>query len=186
MKIFKHLIFGLTLSLFFISCENESESDTGFLMKFSNGIIVNQDDVVFYDSSECIFLIKDTLSFKYSMGDPPEVEYVDFSISIDNNLIYQGVVYPEGVCMVSPNPTYIASYTYDDFNSNILHVKYQEYFRDSLYSDIRNDNRIISFFDRNNKLRKGITITLDGICLSSYNDSSIICTITIKNHDNLN
>lgn len=179
------MILGLTLYLTLISCE-KSESVTGFFIKFSNDIVINQDDIVFYDSSECIFLLKDTISFSYSTGNPPDVEFVDFSISIDNNVIYSGIVYPEGVSMVSPNPTYIASYTYDDFNSNILHVKFVNYFRESLYDDTRNDNRIISFFENNNNLRKGIAISLDSISIASDNDSTITTTISIENRDNLN
>lgn len=183
--IYKDIILVLTLCLPLISCE-KSDSITGFYIKFSNDIVINKDNIVFYDSSECVFLLKDTISFSYPTGNPPDVKFVDFSIYIDNNVIYSGIVYPEGVCMVSPNPTYIASYTYDDFKSNILHIKFVNYFRETLYEDTRNDNRIISFFESNSKLRKGITISLDSISITSDNDSTIKTTISIENHDNLN
>jgi hypothetical protein len=184
-KILRYFIVACALSPCLISCRTDSESSTGFQIRFSNNIIINQNDIIFYDSSECLFLLRDTIKFKYSVGNPSNLEFVKFSITIDNNLIYQGIVFPEGVSLGSPNRTYIASYTDNDFKSNLLHVIYQNFWRDSLSSDPRNDDRLISFFEERNKLRKGITIALKSIRLSTIKTSSIINTITMTNNDNI-
>ena len=185
---YKLLIIGLVLSLALFSCEKEPEGYNELLITLSNGIVLNQDDIVFYDSADCIFLLKDSISFEYRSGtDPPGIEYVDFSISLDKDTIYRGVVFMGESSLGPSNPTYIACYEPRGyFNSNILDVKYKNNFHGLAYTDARNDDRLISFLKKNDILRNGITVTLESVRLSTENDSSLITTITITNHDIVN
>lgn len=181
------LIFGVALSIVVFSCESEPEDYKELLISFSNGITLDQDDLVFYDSTECIFLLKDTINFKYRSGtDPPGIEYVNFSISLDRDTIYRGIIYRAESNMQPPDPIYIACYEqWDSFNRNILDVKYWTIPAHGEF-DPRNDDRLISYYKKMGILRNGITVTLDSVKISPENDSNLITTITIINHDNIN
>jgi hypothetical protein len=179
---YKYLIFGFALSLVLLSCEKESYNE--LLISFSNGIVLDRDDIVFYDSADCVFLLKDTISFDYITG-PLGMQRVNFSVSLDKDTIYTGFVYPGDGNMSSPG-TYLACYEpYHVFNSNILDVEYSIIPTPGDF-DPRNDERIVSFCKKNGLLRHGITVTLDSVRLSAENDSCLITTITIMNHDNIN
>lgn len=187
-KTYKHLIFGLVLSLVLLSCEKEQEGYNELLISLSNGITLNQDDIVFYDSAECIFLLKDSLSFTYKSGtDPPGMQYVSFSILLDSDTIYKGIVYPGENSLPSPDPTYIASYNprVGIFNSNVFDIIVRNHYYPS-FIDSRNDGRLISFFESHNLLRHGITVTLDSVRISPDNDSTLVTSISITNHDDVN
>ncbi len=186
-EIYKLLIIGLVLCLALFSCEKEPESYNELLITLSNGIKLNQDDIVFYDSADCIFLLKDTISFKYYSNTNTGPEYVNYSISLDRDTIYKGIVFMAESNLLPSSPTYIASYEDNgSFNRNIIDVKYRNPMPNPGDFDPRNDHRIISFLKKNGILRNGITVTLDSVRLSPENDSSLITTITIVNHDNIN
>ena len=71
------------------------------------------------------------------------------------------------------------------FNSNVFDIivrnQYDPYFIDS-----RNDDRLISFLESHDLLRHGITVTLDSVRISPDNDSMLVTSISITNHDDVN
>ena len=177
-------VFGIILSLWLISCESNDDNDSAFLIKFSDGSVIQEDDIVFYDSSTCNLFLYDSLEFDYKFGDIPDVSYLEFSAFIGDNEIYKGIVYPALVASISPEATFIACYSHPNFKSDIVPIRYVDIHANS--EDKRNSTQIINSLEKSNLLHHGITCRIDSINTSPYNDSAVICVFTLKNLDNEN
>jgi len=169
------LILGLIFSLYMISCESESETnqtDSSFKLEFSNGILITENDLQFYDSSTHLLFLKEDLDFNQSIS--------GFIVMVDNDTIYQGTIHP---CLLSTPPP--STFFITDcflFGYNIIEIGcYAE------SNDLRNDQRIINALKNSNLLLNGISCHIDSIKVNSFeNYSEVTCTITIKNNDNIN
>ena len=180
-------IFGLLISLILISCESEKDTihnDSGFSIKFSNGFVIQEKNIIFYDSSTCNFFLYDALKLNYRFGDIPNENFLEFAAYIGNDIIYQGIVYPALVASPSPEPIFIACYSHPNFESDIVPVRYIGIYPNSV--DKRNSPQIINSLEDSNLLNHGITCRIDSINISPHNDSSVICVFTLKNLDNIN
>lgn len=173
------LIFGLILSFILISCERENR--TGFSIEFSDGTVIHEEDISFYDSSTCILFLKDKLTLPNEAGEPPNVEYPEFSVLINDDIIYEGIIYPALVAAVSPSPYFIHSSTAP---TDVIPISFAGFHTNT--KDVRNDQRIIDFLDNSNLLHHGISCTIDSVYIHSYIDSSVTSTFTLWNNDNVN
>ena len=173
---FKIYLIALITCFILISCE--SENDSGFSIKFSDGTIISEKDIAFYDSSTCFLFLNKELDLVVGTGEPPST-CTEFIVFVNNDIIYQGVIYPDfHYNAVPPRSIYISSKTYPTFKSNILTIKG--------FRDIINDHRIIMILEESNLLHHGITCTIDSVSVSSDNDTTVLCTITYKNYDQVN
>jgi len=169
------LILELIISLFLISCDPESNanrSDSEFKVEFSDSTLITEDNLLFYDSSTYLLFLKRDFDFNQSMS--------GFNVLVDNDTIYQGIIYPCVLSAPPPSPYYILDcfiYGYD-----IIEIGcYGE------SNDLRNDQRIISALKNSNLLLNGITCRIDSIKVNSFSDySEVTCTIIIKNNDTIN
>ncbi len=186
-KIIHILNLGLIVGLILTSCEPEDkpEFSVGFSVEFSNGTVINEKDISFYDSSTCILFLKDSLYLNFGFEGDAYIDFTEFSIFVDNDIIYKGIIYPDIFCAASPVPIYISSMTYPTFESDIIRINYFSYYKDSI-PDPRNDERIITALEKNGLLHHGISCEINNLALSSDNNLAVICTVTIKNHDNVN
>ena len=173
------LIFCPILFFILISCERENRDS--FLIEFSDGTVIHEEDISFYDSSTCIIFLKDKLTLPNETGEPPNVEYPTFSVFINDDLIFDGIIYPALVAAVSPSPFFIPSPTAP---TNIIPIEYAGFHTNT--KDVRNDKRIIDYFDNSNLLHHGISCSIDSVYVHSYIDSSVTCTFTIRNNDDVN
>ena len=85
-------IFRLLISFILISCESEKDTihnDSGFSIKFSNGFVIQEKNIIFYDSSTCNFFLYDTLKLNYRFGDIPNENFLEFAAYIGNDIIYK-------------------------------------------------------------------------------------------------
>lgn len=168
-------ILELIISLFLISCDPESNtnrSDSEFKVEFSDSTLITEDNLLFYDSSTYLLFLKRDFDFNQSMS--------GFNVLVDNDTIYQGIIYSCVLSAPPPSPYYILDcfiYGYD-----IIEIGcYGE------SNDLRNDQRIISALKNSNLLLNGITCRIDSIKAISFSDySEVTCTITIKNNDTIN
>jgi hypothetical protein len=151
----------LIICLILSSCESENNNiidDPEFSIKFSDGTITNEKDIVFYDSSTCNLFLEDKLQFDYVLGEIPNVDFIEFTVYVDKDAIYQGIVYPAFVAAPSPKPFFIASYSYPNFNSDIISLRYIDFYTNSV--DKRNNPQIINSLEKTNLLNHGITYFL--------------------------
>ena len=168
-------ILELILSLFLISCDPESNinrSDSEFKVEFSDSTLITEDNLLFYDSSTYLLFLKRDFDFNQSMS--------GFNVLVDNDTIYQGIIYPCALSAPPPSPYYILDCFL--YGNDIIEIGcYGE------SNDLRNDQRIISALKNSNLLLNGITCRIDSIKVNSFSDySEVTCTITIKNNDNIN
>lgn len=169
------LVIGLFISSFLICCEtedNESINDPDFAIVFSGGTTISEKDLLFYDSSTHILFLKEELKIGQSES--------GFTVLVDNDIIYQGIIYPAVLSMPPPHPIYISDYS--PYGNDIIHI---DCLADSF--DFRNDQRIITALEKSKLLHHGISCHINHIKVMTYNDySEVICTITIQNHDSIN
>src|SRR4030042_6545828 len=175
MKIFSIVsILELILSLFLISCDPESNinrSDSEFKVEFSDSTLITEDNLLFYDSSTYLLFLKGDFDFNQTMS--------GFNVLVDNDTIYQGIIYPCALSAPPPSPYYILDCFL--YGNDIIEIGcYGE------SNDLRNDQRIISALKNSNLLLNGITCRIDSIKVNSFSDySEVTCTITIKNNDTI-
>lgn len=168
--------------LIVISCEKTSES--GFSIEFSDGSVINEMDITFYDSSTCILFLENNLNLTYAHGEPPNRTLTEFAVLVDDDIIYEGIMYWDRFSILPRAPIYILSSTYPDINTNIILIKFQPLYPDP--ADVRNHPRIIKSLHYSKLLNHGITCSIDSADYSTKNDSTIICHITITNLDKVN
>jgi hypothetical protein len=176
-NIWTYTIILLFIGSFLICCEKEGSeinNDPDFSIIFSDGITIFEKDILFYDSSTHILFLKEELNLKEKeLG-------AGFTVIVDNDTIYQGIIYPSVLSAPPPQPLFIEDYSL--YGNDIIHIGCQI---DSF--DFRNDQRIINALDKSNLLHNGLKCSIDSISIYSFDDySKVICTITIKNNDNIN
>lgn len=177
--------FLFVINLILVGCNSDIDMDnSGLRIVFSNGTIINSSDLNYYDSSTCMLFLKEKLVLPYRLGEYPNIEFVDFSMYINNELIYEGMVYPDLVAAPCPCTYYIASVGLDTLQCEIIPIRHNAFSANTV--DIRNDQRIINWLKNNNVLLNGISISVDTVYISPDNDKTVFCTITIRNHDDIN
>jgi len=162
-----------------LSCEKKVS--TGLIIKFSDGSTITEENIAFYDSSTCILFLRDSFHLEYVLGENPDVTFTRFSVLVNNEVIYQGVVYPDLVAAPAPEPFYIASISYPELHSKILQIRHQPFFAET--ADVRNDYRIINRLKETGLLYNGLSCRIDTVYLSRDDPSVAICNFTVKNLD---
>ena len=120
----------------------------------------------------------------YASGEPPNVLFTEFTILVDDEMIYDGIIYPDLVAAPSPVPFFIASTTYPNIESSIIQIKHLGFFTET--EDVRNDQRIIHSLNKSSLINHGLTSIIDSVHYSQLDDSTLVCSVTITNHDHIN
>jgi hypothetical protein len=168
------LILFLIIIFFQISCAKDDltmNKGDKFYLKFSDGTTISENDIEFYDTSSHLLFLKHELLLNKSK--------LSFNAIVDKDTIYHGVIFP---AIFSSRPSQ-AIFILDQsmYGNNIIHI---DCYIDSF--DFRNDQRIINALRKSKLLRYGLTCTIDNIEVTSNADySSVNCTITVKNNDNI-
>lgn len=176
----------IIICVILISCKPENNplpEDPEFSIKFSDGTMINEKDIVFYDSSTCNLFLNKKLHFDYVFVNNEKIDFLEFSAVVDKDTIYQGIVFPAFVAGRSPKPYYIAAYTNLNFDSDFLSLRHIDLNSNSV--DERNSPKVINSFKKSNLLNQGITCNIDSIYASNTNDSTVVCVFTLKNNDNV-
>lgn len=168
---------GLILCLILISCESEN-IDPEFSVEFQDGTIIDEKDIAFYDSSTAILFLNGKLYLDYGSEGYPLTDHFKFSAFVQNDTIFQGIIFPRYHYNNAVYTPYINSKTFPAFESDVLPF--------GVPSHIMKDPRIIESLGKSNLLRKGITCTINSMKISANNDSSATLTFTVKNHDPIN
>jgi hypothetical protein len=167
------LIFGLTFCLYLISCETNNDiNDANFKLEFSDGLVLSENDILFYDSSTHLLFLKKNVVFNQSVS--------DFNVLVNNDTIYQGKIHSCVLSTPPPSEFFITDcYLY---GSDIIEIGcYSE------TNDLRNDQRIINALENSGLLHHGLSCNIKSISVNSYADhAEVRCTIRLKNNDYLN
>lgn len=178
-----YTLFYPAILILLLSYACEKHESTGLVIKFSDGTSITEENIDFYDSSTCILFLRDILHMEYVLGEIPDVTFTSFSVIVDDEVIYKGVVYPDLVAAPAPEPFYIAGASYPEFNSKILQIRHQPFFTET--ADARNDYRIINRLKKTGLLYNGISCRIDTVYLSQDDPSVAICNFTVMNLDEI-
>ncbi len=157
-----------------ISCEPLTDTNlkkSGFRIAFSEGTILGGNEIMFYDSSAHLLFLKENLEFKQGA--------TGFDVLVNNDTIYQGTIFP---CYLSSRP--LSQFVITDcffYGKNVIEIGCSQE-----TNDLRNDPRIINSLKESDLLHRGLSCSIDSIKVNSFdNYSAVVCSITIKNNDNI-
>ena len=178
--------FGFFISLgLLLSCESENNKidKSGFFIEISDGTIITEDDILYYDSSSCILFLKDNMYLSYRESESGNLLQNLFTVFVNSDTIYQGVIYPYDymISAGSPLPFFIYRDEYD-LDRSVMEIRYTGY-----SSDLRNDPRIINALKNSGLLCSGISFKIDSVeVFDLFPYDSVYCVITIHNLDPIN
>jgi hypothetical protein len=155
------------------SCDTDPTvnlDDSELTIEFSNGTLLTESDIEFYDSSTYTYFLKSHLN--------TETPISDFKVKLNNDSILGGVLHSCALSSMPPTPYFIS----DCFFSGRDIITIGHYGNGE---NVRNDSRIINSLKENNLFRQGLSCQIDSISvIESENQTDVVCSITISNHDN--
>lgn len=176
----KQIISILLISIctyYFHSCSSDDETE--IRLEISDKYILTEMDFEFYDSSTCILFLKENIGL--TQGFIGDDYWRDFSIYVDYDFIFEGIFYPPLAARPSHSPIYIAQYSNDTIDTELLHFMFIQYPQNSI--DERNNSRLINSYEKNNLLKNGISCTVENIELSSIDSTILNIELLIINND---
>ena len=152
-----------------VSCDNYILNPGRFYIKFSDGSLITESDIEFYDTSSHLLFLK----YQAHIGGDAK----SFDVMVGNEKIYHGVVFPSYMSSMPMESVFISDMDLND--NNIIH--FASY---TGLDDYRNDPRIIDDLRMNNKIHYGLSCKINSVEVTDLGDhSGVNCTITIKNND---
>ena len=152
--------------------------DSAFHINFSDGSSIQMNDIVLYDTSSCILLLKDRLHVSY--GPSPDASvYIKFNAMVNDKIIFSGSVW-DYYSSNHPAPTsfFISSRPPGTIDSEIIPFTVDDYYG--------LNPEIIGVFADQKKLCAGVSCVLDSINISLSDAHYAIITITFSNLDSFN
>ncbi|MEN8202832.1 MAG: hypothetical protein ABFS28_09575 [Bacteroidota bacterium] len=172
---------------FLVSCETEQSG--AFRIEISDGTSITEDDILYYDSSTCMLFLKDDLFLSYREPESGHRFSNSFTVFVDRDTIYQGVIYPEElITCAGPQMPFVIYRDEGIRDKSILEIRHTGWAANTGWTaDMRNDPRIVSALSDNRLLYSGIGLTVDHVeVLGKYTDDTVCCTITLHNPDPIN
>lgn len=168
------LLVGFLMAVIINSCDLASSSEfneSDLTIAFSDGTLLTENDIAFYDSSTQTYFLKAELS--------TEAPITDFLIKVNNDSILGGGMHS---CVLSSMPT-TPYYISDCFFSgcDILKIGYY-----GNGENLLNDSRIINSLKKYKLLRNGLSCQIEDIeVVESENQTDVLATISFTNHDDI-
>jgi len=177
---------GFIISLILlISCESENNTidNSGFFIEISDGTLITENDILFYDSSSCILFLKYDMYLSYKESESGNILKNEFTVFVNRDTIYQGVIYPyDYMTSAGPPLPFFIYRDEQDLDRSVMEIRFTGY-----SSDLRNDPRIINALKNSGLLNSGISFTIDSVeVFDLFPNDKVRCVITIKNHDPIN
>lgn len=168
------LIFGFFIGMIINSCDNEPNidlNDSELTIEFSNGELLTENDIEFYDSSTNTYFLKSNLL--------SDTQITDFKIQVNSDSVLGGGLHLCVLSSMPPTPYFITDCFFS--GRNILRIGYY-----GNGENLLNDSRIINSLEESNQFRHGLSCQIDSIkVIKSENQTDVICSITITNHDDI-
>lgn len=152
-------------------------------MEISDGTVITEDDILYYDSSTCIIFLKEDILLSYMEPESGRLFQNEFTVFVDGDTIYTGLIFPEEILSCAAPPrTYIIQREEGVLPRSVLEISYAGF-----SPDLRNDPRILSALNDNGLLYSGISLTIESAkVFGRFTDDTVCCTITLHNHDPIN
>jgi hypothetical protein len=175
----------LIILIFLFSCESESkeEEKSGFYIEISDGTLITEGDIMYYDSTSCILFLKNPVYFSYKESERWNLLENEFVVFVDGDTIYRGMIYPYYyLTNAAPLSPFIVDRDVYELDRSVLEIKFTGF-----GNDLRNDSRIIQALNNSGLLYSGISFTIDRIeIFDLFPYDSVRCEFTIYNPDPVN
>jgi hypothetical protein len=150
------------------------KSAEGFHMNTGNQIVLEQNDIEYYDASSHLIYLKTERPLIKSLSGA----LID--VYVDNTLIYPLVLYP---MITSSYARYGAnSVSWPSlYPDNLIFIDYVNYVSNGGETDKRNDSRILDVLKKNGKFHEGLTCDIKSVQVTS--DSKVKLDLTLTNND---
>jgi hypothetical protein len=147
------------------------KSATGFHMNTGSPIILEQNDIDYYDSSAHLIYL--------NTGHPliKSISGALIDIYVDNTLIYPLVLFPMITSSYSRSGANIMSWP-SIYPDNLIFIDYSNY---GGVTDKRNDNRILDVLKKNGKYHEGLSCVLQSVQVTT--DQKVKLDFTLSNND---
>ena len=168
------MVIGLLIIMISKSCDSNPDvklNDSELSIEFSDGTVLTENEIEFYDSSTHTFFLKSNLVSENAL--------TDFKIRVDTDSILGGVFHSCVLSSMPPTPYYIS----DCFFSGLDVLTIGFY---GSGENVLNDTRILNSLMGSNQFRNGLSCRVDSVrVIESGGQTDVISTITIKNNDNI-
>ncbi len=150
----------------------------GFCIVSNDKVVLNHDDVEYYDYSTHLIYMKDNKSFADDIGD-----IGDFTIYANGKEIYNGQTFPPHSSFM-PSVPVIESHSF--YPDNVLSIGFALYLDTlgNLLPDPREDQRIVDALNKYNQFHAGLSCEIQSVQYTSSNNVKV--ELLLKNNDSFN
>ena len=147
------------------------KSVEGFHMNTGNSVVLQQNEIDYYDASAHLIYLK--------TGHPliKSLSGALIDIYVDNTLIYPCVLFPMMTSSYSRSGANIMSWP-SLYPNNLVLIDFSDY---NGVTDMRNDNRILDVLKKNGKFHEGLTCEIQSVQVTT--DSKVKLDLTLTNND---
>ena len=168
------MVIGFLIFMISNSCDSDPNvelNNSELSIEFSDGTILTENEIEFYDNSTHTFFLKSDLI--------SETPLTNFKITVDTDSILGGVFHSCVLSSMPPTPYYISDCFFS--GHDVLTIGYY-----GTGENVLNDSRILNSLIESNKFRQGLSFQIDSIrVIESDGQTDVVSTITIKNNDNI-
>ena len=168
------MVIGFLIFMISNSCDSDPNvelNNSELSIEFSDGTILTENEIEFYDNSTHTFFLKSDLI--------SETPLTNFKITVDTDSILGGVFHSCVLSSMPPTPYYISDCFFS--GHDVLTIGYY-----GTGENVLNDSRILNSLIESNNFRQGLSFQIDSIrVIESDGQTDVVSTITIKNNDNI-
>ena len=181
----KTLTLLIIITVAFISCEKNEfdyheELKDGFCIVANDKVVLDHNDIDYYDYSNHLIYMKNKKSFPSDIND-----YGTFAVFADKEEIYSGQLFPPVFTILPSEPTIFADSRYGDY---IIPIEYMMNIvwdtLGNIMPDPRKDDRIVETLKKYNQFRAGLSCEIQSVQYLASNDVKI--ELILKNNDSFN
>lgn len=173
------------IALLLVGCEkneidNSKELSDGFCIVVDDEIVVNHNDIEYYDYSNHLIYMKSKQSF------PSDIEeYRNFTVFADKDEIYSGQIFPPDFTILPSKPTIFANHSmYGDYIIEIQSMSQKWDTLGNVITDPREDERIVEALKKHNQFHAGLSCEIKSVQYIASNDVKV--ELILKNNDSFN
>ncbi|MCB0538803.1 MAG: hypothetical protein KDE33_14910 [Bacteroidetes bacterium] len=180
------LTFLIIITVALISCKKDEldlngEIKDGFCIVANDKVVLDHNDIDYYDYSNHLIYLKNKKSFPNDI-----VDYGTFTVFADKEEIYSGQLFPPNFTILPSKPTIFAKHSrYGDY---IIPIEYMMNITwdtlGNIMQDPRQDDRIIETLKKHNQFRAGLSCEIQSVQYLASNDVKI--ELILKNSDSFN
>jgi len=179
-KVFFLIFIGLVFS-----CEKESPLSPfseGFCIQFWDSIVINHEEIDYYDFSTHMIYLKKTHDFIQDYN--WKLANTSFSVYTNKEKKYSGLLFPSWSSSIPIGPYIDFPFMYPDYVIKISNRSAEYYTQGNTAPDPREDESIVNALKAYNQFHAGLSCSIDEIQFLPHGQLSF--TFTIANNDTFN